>query len=48
MNEANTRRDLIDKSLLQAGWNVNDQTQVIIEFDINVALHDGVSEPITP
>ena len=48
MNEAQTRKELIDKQLTEAGWNLNDQTQVVIEFDINVELPDGVSEPQTP
>ncbi|SFO40898.1 type I restriction enzyme, R subunit [Algoriphagus ornithinivorans] len=48
MNEAQTRKDLIDKQLYQAGWNIHDQTQVISEFDIKVDLPDGVNEPLTP
>ncbi|MBK9593145.1 MAG: hypothetical protein IPO32_17155 [Crocinitomicaceae bacterium] len=48
MNEAKTRKELIDIQLQQSGWNVNDQTQVMIEFDINVGLPDGVCEPQTP
>jgi type I restriction enzyme, R subunit len=48
MNEAQTRKELIDKQLQEAGWNINDQTQVISEFDIKVDLPDGVSEPLTP
>jgi len=48
MNETKTRKELIDKYLLEAGWNVNDQTQVMIEFDINVGLPYGVSEHLTP
>ena len=32
--EAKTRKTLIDIQLAQAGWNVNDHTQVIEEFDI--------------
>src|SRR5690606_16437389 len=48
MNEAQTRKKLIDKQLLQAGWNIHDQTQVISEFDIKVDLPDCVSEPLTP
>lgn len=40
MNEAKTRKELIDKYLHQAGWNINDQTQVITEFGINVGLFD--------
>lgn len=45
MNEAQTRKELIDKQLAEAGWNLNDQTQVVTEFDINVEFPDGVSEP---
>jgi type I restriction enzyme R subunit len=48
MNEAQTRKKLIDKQLQEAGWNINDQTQVISEFDIKIDLPDGVSEPLTP
>ncbi|CAM1353672.1 type I restriction endonuclease subunit R [Tenacibaculum halocynthiae] len=48
MNEAKTRKELIDKQLQEAGWNINDQTQVGIEYDINVGLPDGVSEPQAP
>jgi type I restriction enzyme, R subunit len=33
-NEKQTRQDLIDGRLLQAGWNVNDRTQVIVEYAI--------------
>lgn len=45
--EAQTRQDIIDKALEKGGWNVNDQTQVIHEFDINVQLPEGVCEPRT-
>jgi type I restriction enzyme R subunit len=45
--EAQTRQDIIDKALEKAGWNVNDPTQVIHEFDINVQLPEGVCEPRT-
>jgi type I restriction enzyme R subunit len=48
MNEAQTRKEIIDKQLQEAGWNINDQTQVISEFDIKVDLPEGVSEPLTP
>lgn len=48
MNEAKTRKELIDKQLQEAGWNINDQTQVGIEYDISVGLPDGVNEPQTP
>ena len=44
-NEKQTRKDIIDIRLKEAGWNVNDLTQVIEEFDIQVPLPNGVSEP---
>ena len=34
--EAQTRKEIIDNRLKQAGWNVSDRTQVIEEFDIIV------------
>jgi len=46
--ESQTRREKIDVALAVAGWNVSDPTQVALEFDINVDLPDGVSEPQTP
>ncbi|MEI7934728.1 MAG: hypothetical protein WCH30_06710 [Chlorobiaceae bacterium] len=36
--EQQTRVELIDKLLLQAGWSVNDPTKVVEEFDIHVDL----------
>ena len=33
-NEAETRREIIDKNLRIAGWEINDPSQVSIEFDI--------------
>lgn len=33
-SESETRSELIDKSLAESGWNVNDPTQVVQEFDI--------------
>lgn len=47
ITEAQTRKILIDKQLIEAGWNINDQTQVTIEYDINVGLPDEVNEPQT-
>lgn len=35
-NEKLTRKEIIDLRLKEAGWNVNDRTQVIEEFDIIV------------
>lgn len=46
--EAQTRSELIDRQLAQSGWNVNDPTQVVEEFDILTGLPDGVTEPRTP
>ncbi len=46
--EAQTRAELIDKQLGKSGWNVKDPTQVVEEYDIQVGLPEGVSEPITP
>ena len=46
--EQQTRKDIIDKALESAGWNISDPTQVILEFDINVDVFSTVSEPQTP
>lgn len=40
-----TRKEIIDKRLKQAGWNVADRTQVIEEFDIHINV---AAEPVTP
>lgn len=47
-NEQSTRKEIIDKKLQAAGWNIADRSQVIEEFDIEVGLPEGVSEPQTP
>lgn len=36
MNESTTRKELIDNQLKEAGWNVDDMTQVVTEFNIEV------------
>lgn len=46
--EKHTRKEIIDKKLQAAGWNVADRSQMIEEFDIEVGLPEGVSEPLTP
>jgi type I restriction enzyme, R subunit len=46
MNEKITRKDIIDLRLKQAGWNVDDRTQVIEEFNI-IVDYDLVKEPST-
>lgn len=38
--EAETRRELIDKNLHRAGWEVNDPSHVSIEFDIYLGKSD--------
>lgn len=48
MNEATTRKDIIDRYLQEAGWNVNDLTQVVLEFDINVEFPEGMRESQEP
>ncbi|EGB14708.1 Type I site-specific deoxyribonuclease [Pseudodesulfovibrio mercurii] len=45
--EAQTRSELIDNRLADAGWNVKDPGQVIEEFDILTSLPEGVAEPRT-
>lgn len=46
-NEKLTRKEIIDKRLKQAGWNVTDRTQVIEEFDI-IVDKSLVAEASTP
>lgn len=45
--EAQTRFELIDQQLALAGWNTQDPTQVVEEFDIVTALPGGVAEART-
>ncbi len=45
MTEAETKKALINQHLLNAGWNVDDLSLVIKEFDIQVNLPLGVAEP---
>ncbi len=47
LTEAQTRKELIDKKLLQSGWNVDDRTVVAKEFDIELT-GDVVKEPGNP
>lgn len=46
--EAETRKHLIDAKLKEAGWDVDNRSQVLQEFDIAVGLPDGVTEARTP
>ncbi len=44
-SEAKTRQEIIDKRLLQSGWDVKNPAQVTSELDIWVGLPEGVQEP---
>ncbi len=46
--EKETRKDIIDKKLSQAGWKVNDRTQVLEEFEIEVGPRNETREPSSP
>jgi len=46
-NEKHTRKEIIDIRLKQAGWNVNDATQVIAEYNI-IVDKNLVNEAPTP
>ena len=46
--EKQTRKEIIDKKLLQAGWKVDDRTKVIEEFEIEVGPRNETQEPQTP
>ncbi|ULG92637.1 DEAD/DEAH box helicase family protein [Leptospira interrogans] len=41
-SEKETRKDIIDQRLQKAGWNLQDRTQVIEEFDIEVKNPNGL------
>lgn len=43
--ETITRKDIIDKRLQTAGWNVSKHTQVVDGFDIDVRVRLGVLSP---
>lgn len=47
-NEDQTRKEIIDKKLLSAGWDVSDPMHVVKEFDIEVDLPEEIKEPATP
>ncbi|MFK7001619.1 type I restriction endonuclease subunit R [Flavobacterium oreochromis] len=46
-NENQTRKEIIDIRLKQAGWNINDLTQVVSEYTIQVPSEEQVNEPHT-
>jgi len=45
MDEAETRQRLIDKKLLQSGWNVKDPSLVTVELPIERGQRDRIKEP---
>ena len=47
-DEKHTRKEIIDKRLKAAGWDVNNKMQVVEEYELEVGLPEGVSEPFTP
>jgi len=47
-SEAQTRKEIIDKRLKLAGWDVSNPVHVTQELDIWVGLPQGVREPETP
>jgi len=47
-SERATRKEIIDKKLLQAGWKVDDRTQVVEEFDIEITQPNEVGESVSP
>ncbi|CAM3625342.1 DEAD/DEAH box helicase family protein [Flavobacterium gelidilacus] len=44
-NEKHTRKEIIDIRLKESGWNLNDLTQVVEEFNINVNSNNIVNDP---
>lgn len=44
MNEAQTRREIIDKRLEKAGWNINDPSQVVPELDLFIGMPDTLAD----
>jgi type I restriction enzyme R subunit len=45
MNESTTRKELIDVQLKEAGWDINDHTQVVEEYVIDLTAGNQVKEP---
>jgi len=44
ITEADTRQIIIDKKLAEAGWNVNDQTQVNTEYHIIIKCYEELTD----
>jgi type I restriction enzyme R subunit len=45
MNESTTRKELIDIHLKEAGWDVNDHTQVVEEYVVDLIAVNQAKEP---
>ena len=45
MNESTTRKELIDIHLKEAGWDVNDHTQVVEEYVVDLIAGNQAKEP---
>lgn len=45
MNESTTRKELIDIHLKEAGWDVNDHTQVVEEYVVDLTAGNQAKEP---
>lgn len=45
MNESTTRKELIDIHLKEAGWDVNDHTQVMEEYVVDLIAGNQAKEP---
>ncbi|MCB9296506.1 MAG: DEAD/DEAH box helicase family protein [Lewinellaceae bacterium] len=45
MNEATTRKELIDAQLKEAGWNVDDRTHVVQEYVVEKSENNEFGEP---
>jgi len=48
VNEKHTRKEIIDTRLKAAGWDLNNKMQVVEEYELEIGLPEGVSEPFTP
>lgn len=47
-NEAQTRRDIIDKRLIKAGWDINNPQQVALELNIFLRDQPVLADPSSP
>jgi type I restriction enzyme, R subunit len=47
-SEKHTRKEIIDKRLLAAGWNVIDSTQIVEEYSHGPNINSILSEPAVP